>query len=53
MNERGESVRENKSTALNFYKDTVTRGNLSCWANIGELYLDTNISNAKKLIKNI
>ncbi len=51
MNERGESVRENKSTALNFYKEAVTRGNLSCWANIGELYLDTNISNAKKAYK--
>ena len=51
MNEDGEGVKENKSTALNFYKEGITRGNLSCWANIGALYLSTNISNAKKAYK--
>ena len=51
MNEKGEGIRENKSTALNFYKEAITRGNLSCWANIGSLYLATNISNAKKAYK--
>lgn len=51
MHEVGESVRENKSTALTFFKEGVARGNASCWADIGSLYIESNISNAKKAYK--
>ena len=51
MNLYGQSVRENKSLALNFYKEGVTRGNLGCWVDIGRTYIDTNISNAIKAYK--
>lgn len=51
MYELGRSVRENKSTALTFFKEAVARGNTSCWANIGALYVESNISNAKKAYK--
>ena len=51
MNKKGESVRENISLALNFYKEAIARGNTSCWANIGELYLNTNIQNSIKAYK--
>lgn len=51
MNKLGEGIKENKSMALNFYKEAISRGNLSCWVNIGELYLPTNIDNAKKAYK--
>lgn len=51
MNLYGEGVRENKSLALNFYKEGVSRGNLGCWVYIGRTYIDTNISNAIKAYK--